>query len=108
MHGEYAGGLRILIAVEDMTERKHTLEALEISKSRAETANQGKSRFLATASHDLRQPLQTLSLLNGNLRRLLVEPEAAQILDQQEMAIGAMARILNELIDNSKHESGAV
>jgi CheY-like chemotaxis protein len=63
---------------------------------------------LATASHDLRQPLQTLSLLNGALRRTVADPEALQALGQQGQAIDAMSRLLNALLDISKLESGAV
>ena len=79
-------------------------EAREI----ADRANQGKSRFLATASHDLRQPLQTLALLNGALRRIDTDPDSAAALEQQEQAIGAMSRLLNALLDISKLESGAI
>jgi CheY-like chemotaxis protein len=52
--------------------------------------------------------LQSLSLLNGALRRAIVDPEARQAVDQQEQAIGAMARLLNTLLDISKLESGAI
>lgn len=78
------------------------------ARGMADRANQGKSRFLATASHDLRQPLQTLALLNGALRRMDNEPEGAEALQQQEQAIGAMSRLLNALLDISKLESGAI
>jgi two-component system, sensor histidine kinase len=78
------------------------------ARETADRANQGKSRFLATASHDLRQPLQTLALLNGSLRRLVGEPDALEAIAQQEMAIGAMSRLLNALLDISKLESGAI
>jgi two-component system, sensor histidine kinase len=74
----------------------------------ADRANQGKSRFLATASHDLRQPLQTLELLNGSLRRLPTSEPVAEAVVQQGMAIAAMSRLLNALLDISKLESGAV
>jgi two-component system CheB/CheR fusion protein len=74
----------------------------------AERANRAKSRFLATASHDLRQPLQTLALLNGTLRRTVNDAEAEEAVEQQEQAIGAMSRLLNALLDISKLESGAV
>jgi signal transduction histidine kinase len=74
----------------------------------ADRANEGKSRFLATASHDLRQPLQTLALLNGTLRRIVTDPDASDALSQQEQAISAMSRLLNALLDISKLESGAI
>ena len=49
--------------------------AADAARESADRANQAKSRFLATASHDLRQPLQSLSLLNGALRRASLDPE---------------------------------
>src|SRR5436305_13021241 len=103
-------GNKVLVAaaIRDVSDRKRAEAELIAARRAADRANQGKRRFLATASHVLRQPLQTLSLLNGNLRRLLVESQAAQILTQQEMAIGAMSRLLNALLDISKLESGAV
>ena len=78
------------------------------ARESADRANQAKSRFLATASHDLRQPLQTLALLNGILRRVVAEPSALEALAQQEQAIGAMTRLLSALLDISKLESGAI
>lgn len=126
---ESQGQVLVAAAIRDVSERKRAESELIAARQAAERsgkdaealrrvadgaresadrANQGKSRFLATASHDLRQPLQTLSLLNGALRRVIVDPEAAQALAQQEQAIGAMARLLNALLDISKLESGAV
>lgn len=95
-----------IIAARESAERARTVadEAREL----ADRANQGKSRFLATASHDLRQPLQSLALLNGSLHRLVSEPEALEALAQQDLAIGAMSRLLNALLDISKLESGAI
>jgi two-component system, sensor histidine kinase len=123
------GQVLVAAAIRDVSERKRvemelivawqtaerSREAAEVSRhaadlarDSADRANQGKSRFLATASHDLRQPLQTLSLLNGALRRALVDPDARQALAQQEHAIDAMSRLLNTLLDISKLDSGAV
>jgi PAS domain S-box-containing protein len=117
-------GERVLVAVaiREITDRKqvelqliHAREAAEsaralavLARESADRANQGKSRFLATASHDLRQPLQSLALLNGTLRRLVSEPEALEAIAQQDLAIGAMSRLLNALLDISKLESGAI
>jgi two-component system, sensor histidine kinase len=95
-------------AVRDMT--SHVMAERELTQAReqAERANLSKSRFLATASHDLRQPLQTLALLNGALRRVMADrPSAAEALAQQEQAIASMSRLLNALLDISKLESGA-
>ena len=103
-------GDRVLVAaaIRDITERRRIQNELLAARQSAERANHAKSRFLATASHDLRQPLQTLALLNGTLRRVVADAEVTQILTQQEQAIGAMARLINALLDISKLESGAV
>jgi PAS domain S-box-containing protein len=86
----------------------HARALADEARESADRANQAKSRFLATASHDLRQPLQTLALLNGILRRIVQEPSALEALTQQEQAIGAMTRLLGALLDISKLESGAI
>jgi signal transduction histidine kinase len=86
----------------------HARQLADEARELADRANQGKSRFLATASHDLRQPLQTLSLLNGTLRRRATDQYSIEALSQQEQAIGAMSRLLNALLDISKLESGAI
>lgn len=102
------GPTLVAAAIRDVTERKRAEAELREAREGAERANQAKSRFLATASHDLRQPLQTLALLNGALRRMVTGSDAAEVLAQQEQAVGAMSRLLNALLDISKLESGAV
>jgi PAS domain S-box-containing protein len=98
----------VAAAIRDVTERKRVEAELKAAQLAAEHANLGKSRFLATASHDLRQPLQTLGLLNGALRRKISDADSQDILQQQEDAIDAMSRLLNALLDISKLESGAI
>jgi PAS domain S-box-containing protein len=95
-------------AIRDLTEHKVIETALIAAREAADRANVAKSRFLATASHDLRQPLQTLALLNGTLRRAVRDPYVLAAVSQQEQAIGAMSRLLGALLDISKLESGAV
>jgi PAS domain S-box-containing protein len=102
------GRVLVAAAIRDVTERKRIELELVAARESADRANQAKSRFLATASHDLRQPLQTLSLLNGTLRRTLLEPDAGEAVLRQEHAITAMSRLLNALLDISKLESGAI
>lgn len=75
----------------------------------AERANRAKSRFLAAASHDLRQPLQALKLLNAALREyLLTDDIALNILNDSERALEVMDRMLNSLLEISKIDSGAI
>jgi len=95
-------------SIRDVTTRRSIELELKSARETADRANQAKSRFLATASHDLRQPLQTLALLNGALSRMVSDSEPAQALAQQEQAISAMSRLLNALLDISKLESGAI
>ena len=105
----------VVAAIRDVTERKRIqtelMEARQLAeeaREAADRANIGKSRFLAAASHDLRQPLQTLALLNGALRRAGIGGASADALAQQSQAIAAMSRLLNALLDISKLESGAI
>lgn len=117
-------GEQVLVAaaIRDITERnrvkaelivarqaaEHAREVADEARDTADRANLAKSRFLATASHDLRQPLQTLALLNGTLLRLVQDPDVVAAVTQQELAITAMSRLLNALLDISKLESGAI
>jgi PAS domain S-box-containing protein len=102
-------------AIRDATERKRAeqdlIKARELAdgaREEADRANLSKSRFLATASHDLRQPLQALSMLHGTLCRVDLPANAREVLAQQGRAIDAMKRLLSALLDISKLESGAV
>ncbi|MGH8290448.1 MAG: ATP-binding response regulator, partial [Steroidobacteraceae bacterium] len=103
-------GERLLVAaaIRDVTDRKRIESELKQAREAADRANLAKSRFLATASHDLRQPLQMLSLLNGTLRRTVRSPVAIEAVAQQGQAIEAMSRLTNALLDISKLESGAI
>jgi two-component system, sensor histidine kinase len=95
-------------AIRDTTDRRAIELELKEAREAAERANKAKSRFLATASHDLRQPLQTLALLNGAMRRLVKDSEFADALAQEEQTIATMSKLLNALLDISKLESGAI
>ncbi len=103
-----SGGVQTASAIRDISERKRALEQLREARAAAEKADRAKSTFLATASHDLRQPLQTISLLNGALRRMGRDTDPADALARQDAAISVMSQLLNSLLDISKLESGAV
>ena len=103
-------GDRLLVAaaIRDTTDRRRIQSELVTARETADRANLAKSRFLAMASHDLRQPLQTLALLNGALRRITPDAVLGEVLTQQDQAIGSMLRLVNALLDISKLEAGVV
>ncbi len=93
------------------TERKHIADALESAKREAQQANIAKSRFLAAASHDLRQPLQALSLMRGVLARKIRDDkkeEALALVTRLDETSAAMSGMLNTLLDINQLEAGTV
>jgi len=103
------GGVEgVVITFTEITERKHIARALEEAKQAADTANRAKSRFLALASHDLRQPLQALSLLQGLLAKLVETDRAKSLVSRLDETLGAMAGMLNTLLDINQIEAGTL
>src|SRR5271166_440550 len=98
----------VVITYEDVTERRRTAETLSAAKRQAELASVAKSRFLAAASHDLRQPLQTLALLQGLLAKKVVGEKAQKLIGGIDEALGAVTGMLNTLLDINQIEVGAV
>jgi two-component system CheB/CheR fusion protein len=98
----------VVITFADVTERRHAAEVLEAAKRQAQLANIAKSRFLAAASHDLRQPLQTLALLQGQLAKIVTGEAAAKLVARLDETLGAMSGMLNTLLDINRIEAGTV
>lgn len=98
----------VVITFADITERRHTAEALEAATRQAELATVAKSRFLAAASHDLRQPLQTLALLQGLLAKAVEGGKAQRLVARLDETLGAMSGMLNTLLDINQIEAGTV
>ena len=71
-------------------------------------ANDAKTRFLAAASHDLRQPIHALALFVGQLRADAGSPEAPALLEKIERSVEALEDLLEALLDLSKLDVGAV
>src|ERR1019366_3777891 len=94
--------------VRDMTERQQREDALRQARDSARRANEVKSRFLAAANHDLRQPLQTIWSLQTVLARALKDTEYAAHLALLEDSVRSMDRILSSLIDINRLERGAI
>jgi signal transduction histidine kinase len=74
----------------------------------AERANRDKSRFLAAASHDLRQPLQAMTLLAEALHGRLRDQEDRRLLSRLQDSLAAMGKLFNALLDISRLDAGIV
>jgi two-component system, chemotaxis family, CheB/CheR fusion protein len=98
----------VVITFTDTTERRHTADELWVAKRQADLANVAKSRFLAAASHDLRQPLQTLALLQGLLAKIVEGAKAQKLVARIDETLGAIAGMLNTLLDINQIEAGTV
>jgi two-component system CheB/CheR fusion protein len=105
-HDGTVGG--VVITFTDITQRETIKSALKAAQRDSERANMAKSRFLAAASHDLRQPLQTLALLNGLLTKIVDAEPAKKLLAKLDDTTNAMAGILNTLLDINQIDAGIV
>ena len=102
------GGSFVSSVIRDVTERKRMEQEIIEARRVAVRANKANSAFLAAASHDLRQPVQALSLLNGALRRTVDDPSALEMIDSQQQSLDTMTNLLNSLLDISRLDAGAI
>lgn len=84
------------------------VRSLQIQKNAAEQANQAKSRFLAAASHDLRQPLHALSLFTAVLNESVKQPKTRLVVEQINMSVKALESLFNALLDISQLDAGVL
>ena len=82
--------VQTMLTMRDLTAIRATEEALQKAKEAADQANTAKSRFLAAVSHDLRQPLQTVTLLSGVLSRKTSEPQTGKIIEELRAGLHSM------------------
>ena len=83
-------------------------EGLQNAKSDAERANKAKSVFLASASHDLRQPLNAMQMYIAALQSKVKDKEILRIIEDINSVSISTARLLNALLDVSELEVGAI
>ncbi len=81
-------------------------QELRRKMDQAETATQAKSRFLAAASHDLRQPSHALGMFVARLGQLPMEPHMRQLVDKLDIAVQSMQDLLDGLLDLSRLDAG--
>ncbi|MBB4266149.1 PAS domain S-box protein [Roseospira visakhapatnamensis] len=98
----------VIAHVQDITRQVEAERRMREAVDTAEQALLTKTRFLAAASHDLRQPLQALNLFVSVLAGRIQEPSTRDILTKIERSVGALADLLNTLLDVSRLEAGTI
>ena len=98
----------VVVTYADVTERRKINAALGAAERTARLANTAKTRFLAVASHDLRQPLQTMVILQGLLAGAVTSPRATDLLTRLEETLISMGRMLDVLLDINQIEAGVI
>lgn len=101
-------GRQFVNGLELRFENMRLIEDLRLQRERADEANRAKSRFLAAASHDLRQPAHALGLFAGALGELRLAPAARRLADQIEGSVRALDALFAVLLDVSKLDAGVV
>jgi len=77
-------------------------QQLRLALQQAESAMRSRTRFLASASHDLRQPMHTLSLFGSALQRRPLDSDSALIVVQMNQALQSLTTQMDALLDISK------
>jgi PAS domain S-box-containing protein len=98
----------VAIFARDITERKNLEQTLAKAKQIAEEANISKTRFLAAASHDLRQPLQAITAHIDLLSLGNTDPALGNSIKQLMIATQAMQEMLEGLLGVSQLDTGAI
>lgn len=105
------GGLLIVLARDTYNHYCESFETrwkLREALDRAESASRAKTRFLASASHDLRQPMHTLTLFGAALAVMTLPERARHVVGQMNLALQALSEQLDALLDVSKLDAGVM
>jgi len=92
----------------DITDLRRTEERLRSAKDQAEQTSAVQSRVLSATGHDLRQPLQILSLLQGLLLRRVEDEETREVVEHLGGIVRSMAATIDTLLDITQIERGAL
>ena len=100
---------RIATAFDEIEQANQHLEAKVAERTRElAAANAAKSHFLASASHDLRQPVAAIGLITDLLQSRVTDPALRSLTDRLTRAVNSMESLLKGLLDLSRLDSGTV
>ena len=90
------------------TQIEEATAELRARTAEAEHANVAKSRFLAAASHDLRQPMHALGLFISELSQQALDARSRQLVERITTSASAMDQLLDSLLDISRLDAGVL
>lgn len=92
----------------ELESRREIELALKQAKQQADLANQSKTRFLAAASHDLRQPLNSAVLFLESIDEEALSDSNRSLVHRSRLALAALNNLLGTLLDVARLDSGGI
>ncbi len=89
-------------------EYAHLMTRLKVEKDKAERANLNKSKFLASASHDLRQPIHAMNLFIEMLQKQSLAADVSNLITRIANSANNLHSLFNSLLDISRLDAGTI
>ncbi|TDP62023.1 PAS domain-containing hybrid sensor histidine kinase/response regulator [Roseateles toxinivorans] len=98
--------VRLMGALQDVTEQHHLMQALLQAKLDAEAASEAKSMFLANMSHEIRTPMNAIIGIGHLLSDTPLNEDQSQLLGKLQISGRSLLSLIDDVLDLAKIEAG--